>query len=67
MGQESGGGAGGAARAALPPELYRVLHLRVVQRRTVEETAALLRITPQAVRLRQHHAMRILREELAVA
>ncbi|MBS4103867.1 sigma factor-like helix-turn-helix DNA-binding protein [Tsukamurella paurometabola] len=51
-------------RAALPPELYRVLHLRLVQRRTVEEAAALLRITPQAVRLRQHRALERIRAGL---
>ncbi|CAM3524051.1 sigma factor-like helix-turn-helix DNA-binding protein [Tsukamurella ocularis] len=48
-------------RAALPPELYTVLQLRVVQGRTVDETAAALRITPQAVRLRQHHALERIR------
>ncbi|CAM3178726.1 sigma factor-like helix-turn-helix DNA-binding protein [Tsukamurella hominis] len=52
-------------RAALPPELYRVLQLRVVQGRTVDETAALLRITPQAVQLRQHRALERIRCGLA--
>ncbi|WP_158636083.1 sigma factor-like helix-turn-helix DNA-binding protein [Tsukamurella sputi] len=51
-------------RAALPPELYRVLHLRVIERRTIEETAGLLRITPDAVRLRQHRAMERIRRDL---
>lgn len=51
-------------RAALSPELYRVLQLRVIQRRTVEETAALLRITPDAVRLRQHRALERIRADL---
>ncbi len=51
-------------RAALSPELYRVLQLRVVQRRTIEETAALLRITPDAVRLRQHRALERIRADL---
>ncbi|MCA0155502.1 hypothetical protein LB823_04755 [Tsukamurella sp. M9C] len=48
-------------RAELPPELYRVLHLRVVQCRTVDETAALLRIAPSTVRLRQHRALQRIR------
>ncbi|WP_082789274.1 sigma factor-like helix-turn-helix DNA-binding protein [Tsukamurella pseudospumae] len=51
-------------RAALPPELYRVLHLRVVQRRTVEQTAAALRLSPHAVRVRQHRALEALRADL---
>ncbi|NMD55881.1 MULTISPECIES: sigma factor-like helix-turn-helix DNA-binding protein [Tsukamurella] len=52
-------------RATLPPELYRVLQLRVTQGRTVDETAALLRTTPQAVRLQQHRALERIRCGLA--
>ncbi|WP_133298701.1 sigma factor-like helix-turn-helix DNA-binding protein [Tsukamurella pulmonis] len=48
-------------RAVLPPELYRVLRLRLIERRTVEDTARLLRITPQAVRVRQHRALERIR------
>lgn len=51
----------GRLRAALSPELYRVLHVRLVERRTVDEAAALLRITPQAVRIRQHRALERIR------
>ncbi|MET9326230.1 sigma factor-like helix-turn-helix DNA-binding protein [Tsukamurella sp. NPDC003166] len=51
-------------RAALPPELYRVLRLRVVQRRTVEQTAAALRLSPHAVRIHQHRALETLRADL---
>lgn len=53
-------------RAVLSPELYRVLQLRVVERRTVDETAALLRITADAVRLRQHRALERIRADLSV-
>ncbi|GAA1097246.1 MULTISPECIES: RNA polymerase sigma factor [Tsukamurella] len=48
-------------RAELPAELYRVLQLRVVQGLSVDEVAAILRITPNAVRLRQHRALEGLR------
>jgi len=51
-------------RAALSPDLYRVLHIRLVERRTVDEAAALLRITPHAVRVRQHRALERIRGAL---
>ncbi|WP_368664751.1 sigma factor-like helix-turn-helix DNA-binding protein [Zoogloea sp. LCSB751] len=41
-----------------------MLHLRVVQRRTVEQTAAALRLSPHAVRVRQHRALEALRADL---
>ncbi len=51
--------------SALPAELYQVLYLRVVRRLTVHEAAHQLRITPNAVRVRQHRAMEALRRHTA--
>jgi DNA-directed RNA polymerase specialized sigma24 family protein len=52
-------------RAELPPELYWVLHLRVVQGYTVCEAARLLRVPPNTVRLRQHRALQALRRNMS--
>lgn len=50
---------------ALPPRQREILHLRGLDDRSVEETAALLRITPTAVRVRHHRALRALQARLA--
>jgi hypothetical protein len=58
--------AGAGPLSALSATQHEILRLRVVVGLSVEETAAMLGSTPDAVRLIQHHALDVLREKIAI-
>lgn len=51
----------------LPARHREILRLRGLEDRSVDETAALLRLTPTAVRVRYHRAQRALQQRIAPA
>lgn len=56
----------GALVDRLPDELRIVLHLRIVQGRTVADCAEVMAMTEEQVLLTQHRALSALRERLGV-
>ncbi len=54
-----------SALSALSDDQREILRLRVVEGLSAEQAADLLGCTPQAVRLSQHHALEVVRNELA--
>ncbi|MBV9852137.1 MAG: sigma-70 family RNA polymerase sigma factor [Armatimonadetes bacterium] len=56
-----------SAIAGLPPELQDVLYMRYVQGRTLEETAAALRVTVDRVKYCQSRAIQKIRDALTAA